>query len=167
MNIYEDMKDMEKEQKEKEIKKDIVKMIRNWSEIFDAPILEKKGLPDSSRQSLAFSLIEEELSELKEAINDQNILEIQDALGDILWVTVRAMMEYGIDPLKTIQAIYISNMSKLDSNYEDVMESIIKYTDQGIQVYPKKLKDGRFAVRRLSDDKILKSYRFKEPNFDF
>jgi NTP pyrophosphatase (non-canonical NTP hydrolase) len=167
MNIYEDMKNMERNEEQKELQSDIVAMIAHWSSVFELPISEKREIPAKERETLAFSLIEEEFVEYQEALENSDLRGIQDSLGDLLWVIVRAMMEYGIDPLKTIRAIYISNMSKLDTSYEDLMESILKYTDEGINVYPKNLSNGYYSVRRLSDNKILKSYKFKEPNFDF
>ena len=58
-------------------------------------------------------MIEEELSELKEAVKDQNIVEVADALTDILYVTYGAGHAYGIDLDKCFDEVQKSNMSKL------------------------------------------------------
>lgn len=97
-------------------KQDVVDMVNHWSEVFHLPILNYPKFPQQERINLAMELIREELAEVHEGINNKDIREVQDGLGDLLWVTLRAMMEFGIDPVKTIEAIYDSNMSKADYN---------------------------------------------------
>jgi len=57
--------------------------------------------------------LEEELSELKEAVNNKDINEIADALTDILYVTYGAGHAYGINLDKCFDEVQNSNMSKL------------------------------------------------------
>jgi len=166
MNISSDMRDMEKDLEEKLIQSDIVRMITVWSELFGAPIQEEKKLPTRDRENLSYKLIEEELQELFEAQNERDLTAIQDALGDLLWVVIRAMMEYGISPLSTIRSIYISNMSKLDTSFKDLLKSAMIYSNKGIETYYKQTEDGRYILKRELDDKILKSHKFKEPKFN-
>jgi len=148
---------------EKKLKKDIVGMIKHWSETFGLPVNETFKLPSPERIRLCFDLIDEEFMETLSAIDDNNEKEIKDGLGDLLWVTVRAMMEFGIDPQETIKSIYESNMSKADTTEEEATITYKKYLDQGIQTYSKKVGD-YFITYRLSDNKVLKSHRFQEPN---
>jgi hypothetical protein len=145
-------------------KKDIVQMIKHWSETFDLPILPKEGFPTTSRMKLALDLIDEEFMETAEAVGNRNLKEVKDGLGDLLWVTVRAMMEFGIDPIDTIQRIYDSNMSKADTTDEDAVATYKHYLAQDIRTYSRK-KDGLFITYRLSDNKVLKSHKFKEPDW--
>jgi len=143
-------------------KNEIIKMIHHWSEVFNLPIKQELAMPDVERVHLAISLIEEELRETKQAIVEKDLREIQDGLGDLLWVVVRAMMEFGVDPEKTIKAIYDSNMSKADVSEEDATITYKKYMDQGIQTYCRERK-GLFITYRVSDNKVLKSHNFKTP----
>lgn len=149
---------MEKEN----ITNDVISMIKDWSEVFDLPIKDTKEFPDIKRMDLSMSLINEEFMETLEGIDNKDIMEVQDGLGDLLWVTVRAMMEFGIDPLETIQKIYVSNMSKADINMDDAIRTYKYYMEQGIQTYSKD-KRGLFITYRTSDNKVLKSHKFKSP----
>ena len=62
---------------------------------------------------LRISLINEELEELKKAISENNIVEVADALTDILYVTYGAGHSFGIDLDKCFNEVQESNMSKL------------------------------------------------------
>ena len=63
---------------------------------------------------LRLSLIEEELVELKEAIENKNLTEVADALTDILYVTYGAGHAFGINLDECFDEVQKSNMSKLD-----------------------------------------------------
>jgi predicted HAD superfamily Cof-like phosphohydrolase len=56
-----------------------------------------------------------------------------DSFGDLLWVTVRGMYEFGIEPQTCIQEIMNSNMSKLDYSKEDAKLTLEKYEKEGIE----------------------------------
>lgn len=145
-------------------KEDIVSMIAHWSTVFNLPIKEEKEFPHRLRTELALKLIDEEFLELCDAIDNKDLIETQDALGDLLWVTVRAMMEFGINPLETIQAIYDSNMSKADFSLDNAELTRNKYLKQGIETYMKET-DGIWLTYRTADDKVLKGIAFEQPNF--
>ena len=65
---------------------------------------------------LRLSLIKEELEELSDAMNKKNLLEVADALTDILYVTYGAGHAFGINLDKCFDEVQNSNMSKLDTN---------------------------------------------------
>ena len=62
---------------------------------------------------LRIDLIKEELQELNEAMNNNDLLEVADALTDILYVTYGAGHAFGIDLDKCFEEVQNSNMSKL------------------------------------------------------
>ncbi|MDC0163661.1 nucleoside triphosphate pyrophosphohydrolase family protein, partial [Candidatus Pelagibacter sp.] len=72
------------------------------------------GLSGEKINTLRINLISEELEELKKAISDNNIVEIADALTDILYVTYGAGHAFGINLDKCFHEVQESNMSKLD-----------------------------------------------------
>ena len=74
---------------------------------------------------LRYELIKEELDEFKEALKNNNLLEVADALTDILYVTYGAGHAFGIDLDKCFEEVQNSNMSKLDKNGKPI------YNDMG------------------------------------
>ena len=83
---------------------------------FNQEVKIKSALSSEKINSLRISLISEELEELKKAIKDNNILEVADALADILYVTCGTGHAFGIDLDKCFNEVQASNMSKLDLN---------------------------------------------------
>ena len=71
------------------------------------------GLSDEKTNKLRIELIKEELEELTEAIKQNDLLEVADALTDILYVTYGAGHAFGIDLDKCFDEVQNSNMSKL------------------------------------------------------
>ena len=69
---------------------------------------------------LRIDLIKEELEELTDAMNNKDLLEVADALTDILYVTYGAGHAFGIDLDKCFDEVQNSNMSKLDENGEPI-----------------------------------------------
>ena len=74
---------------------------------------------------LRIDLIQEELEELTEAMKNRDLLEVADALTDILYVTYGAGHAFGIDLDKCFEEVQNSNMSKLDTNGKPI------YNDKG------------------------------------
>ena len=83
---------------------------------FNQEVKTSSGLSDEKINSLRISLISEELEELKKAISDNNIVEVADALSDILYVTYGAGHAFGINLDKCFNEVQESNMSKLDQD---------------------------------------------------
>ena len=72
---------------------------------------------------LRVDLIKEELGELNEAMKNKDLLEVADALTDILYVTYGAGHAFGIDLDKCFNEVQNSNMSKLDINGKPIFNS--------------------------------------------
>jgi len=90
--------------------------VKKFMETFGQEVKNKAEFPSKKIQDLRVSLIDEELSELKEAIKNKDIKEVADALTDILYVTYGAGHAFGIDLDKCFDEVQRSNMSKLDEN---------------------------------------------------
>tara|TARA_Y100001936_G_scaffold248458_1_gene296382 strand:+ start:1096 stop:1485 length:390 start_codon:yes stop_codon:yes gene_type:complete len=80
---------------------------------FGQDVKTKSELSSEKINSLRISLIKEELNELINAINENDILEVADALTDILYVTYGAGHAFGINLDKCFDEVQKSNMSKL------------------------------------------------------
>ena len=83
---------------------------------FGQEVKSKPSFSTDKINRLRLSLIKEELDELKEAMNNKDLLEVADALTDILYVTYGAGHAFGIDLDKCFDEVQNSNMSKLDKN---------------------------------------------------
>lgn len=120
-------------------------MVSNFTRVMDfmnnfkQEVKYNPEFPDEKVQKLRISLIEEELEELKEAIENKDVVGVADALTDILYVTYGAGAAFGIDLDKCFEEVHNSNMSKLD-------------------------RDGRPIYR--NDGKILKGPDYFEPNLE-
>ncbi len=90
--------------------------VKTFMSTYGQEIKEKAQFPDDKIVQLRIDLIEEELNELKEAIKNNNIVEVADALTDILYVTYGAGHSFGLDLDKCFDEVQNSNMSKLDKN---------------------------------------------------
>ncbi len=83
---------------------------------FGQEVKTKPSFSTDKINKLRLDLIKEELSELTEAMNKKDLLEVADALTDILYVTYGAGHAFGINLDKCFEEVQNSNMSKLDEN---------------------------------------------------
>ena len=93
---------------------------------FGQEVKTKAKLSNDKITDLRISLIKEELEELKKAISDNDLLEIADALTDILYVTYGAGHAFGINLDKCFNEVQDSNMSKLGSDGKPIYNEIGK-----------------------------------------
>jgi predicted HAD superfamily Cof-like phosphohydrolase len=112
-------------------------MVREFMEKFGQKVKDTPKLPSKDVTKLRVRLIQEELHELIDALQDKDIVEVADALTDILYVTYGAGHAFGIDLDKCFAEVQRSNMTKLG-------------------------RDGKPVYR--ADGKIKKGPDFEEPN---
>ena len=99
--------------------------VKIFMETFGQEVKKKPSFSNNKINKLRYDLIEEELSELKEAMQNKDLLEVADALTDILYVTYGAGHAFGIDLDKCFNEVQNSNMSKLGSDNKPI------YNDDG------------------------------------
>ena len=87
---------------------------------FGQEIKSKPSFSTDKINKLRIDLIKEELDELKEAMDNNDLLEVADALTDILYVTYGAGHAFGINLDKCFDEVQNSNMSKLSENGEPI-----------------------------------------------
>ena len=92
---------------------------------FGQEVKEKSSFSSDKINKLRINLIKEELEELKIAIDSKNLIEVADALTDILYVTYGAGHAFGINLDRCFDEVQQSNMSKLDDNGNPI------YNDSG------------------------------------
>ena len=92
---------------------------------FGQEVKEKSSFSSNQINQLRVNLIKEELEELKIAIDSKNLIEVADALTDILYVTYGAGHAFGINLDRCFDEVQQSNMSKLDDDGNPI------YNDSG------------------------------------
>ena len=99
--------------------------VGTFMKTFGQEVKTKPSLSTEKINKLRIELIKEELEELTEAMNNKDLLEVADALTDILYVTYGAGHAFGIDLDQCFEEVQNSNMSKLDENGKPI------YNDSG------------------------------------
>ena len=87
--------------------------VKKFMKTFGQEVKDRAEFPSDKITALRFDLINEELAELKEALENKDIKEVADALTDILYVTYGAGHAFGINLDKCFEEVQNSNMSKL------------------------------------------------------
>ena len=99
--------------------------VGTFMKTFGQEVKDKPAFSTDKINKLRIDLIKEELQELTEAMKNKDLLEVADALTDILYVTYGAGHAFGIDLDKCFEEVQNSNMSKLDENGKPI------YNDSG------------------------------------
>jgi hypothetical protein len=111
--------------------------------------------------------IQEELDELKEAVHDNNIVEVFDALLDIAYVGLgNGALVFGLkDKMeKGYAEVQASNLSKICKTEEEAIETVkVRSEQQGEPCHFEKVGDG-FVVYRSRDTKVMKALSYFSPN---
>ena len=114
-------------------------LVGDFMEAFGQDVQFEPTWPDFNTRELRLELIQEELDELSDAVADRDMIQIADALTDLLYVVYGAGHSFGIDLDECFQEVHASNMSKLGE-------------------------DGRPLYRE--DGKVLKGPSFFEPDLE-
>ena len=99
--------------------------VKTFMQTFGQDVKSKPAFSTDKINDLRYNLIKEELEELKQALDNKDLLEVADALTDILYVTYGAGHAFGIDLDKCFDEVQNSNMSKLGSDGKPI------YNDAG------------------------------------
>lgn len=100
-------------------------MVREFHATFGHPVANEPGLIPKARALRRVEWLQEELDELKDAIEAGDLVEVADALGDLKYLTEGTAIEFGIPLEDVFREIQGSNMSKLDENGQPI------YADSG------------------------------------
>ena len=99
--------------------------VKIFMQTFGQEVKSKPSFSSEKINDLRYNLIKEELEELKQAMANRDILEVADALTDILYVTYGAGHAFGIDLDSCFEEVQNSNMSKLGEDGKPI------YNDSG------------------------------------
>lgn len=104
-------------------KKSTIEQVREFHEAFGVKNEPAPTLSDKKTRQLRVALIQDELYELYKALEDENMVEVLDALVDLEYVIQGAYLQFGLAFLKdsAFNEVHRSNMSKLDENGKAVI----------------------------------------------
>lgn len=122
------------------MKKTTLEQVQEFHETYGLPVLNSPNISDEKTNALRVNLLAEELDELKEALQQGDMVETLDALIDLQYVLDGAFLSFGLHGLKeqAFNEVHRSNMSKLGE-------------------------DGK-PIRRESDGKVLKGPNYFKPD---
>lgn len=142
---------------------DFLTEVKDFHGLMNQPVrYDMEGVP-FDRAELRISLLEEELSEWKKAVEENDKVEQLDALCDMAYVLMGAVIESGFTPRfkEAFQEVHRSNMSKVDYTPEDAELTRKKYADLGIETYTAyDSSTGAYVTHRSADRKVLKSHKY-------
>lgn len=142
--------------------------VAEFHRTFNLPILEQPTIPGHDRCALRVNLLQEELDELKEAIEHKDLISIADALSDIQYVLSGAILEFGLaSKFKDLfEEVQRSNMSKVCPDFKTAQDTLSFYeAKDGTKGYIKE-SDAGFLVYRESDHKVLKSVKYSPADLE-
>ena len=145
---------------------DYIKMVEEFHNTFKAPVLTNPQIPSEERCNLRISLMQEELNEIKEAIKNNDLVEIADGFGDLMVVLCGSILEFGLgNKFNTlIDEVHRSNMSKACDSQQEAIETLLHYKQKdGTEGFYKEV-DGKWLVYRSGDNKVLKSINYSPAN---
>jgi len=115
-------------------------LVGDFMESFGQEVHDGPTLRDSQTQQLRYDLIDEELEELKMAFDNDDIIEVADALTDLLYVVYGAGHAFGIDLDECFLEVHESNMSKLGEDGRPIYREDGKVL-KGSDYFPPNLKE--------------------------
>tara|TARA_R110002049_G_C8878595_1_gene539767 strand:- start:56 stop:523 length:468 start_codon:yes stop_codon:yes gene_type:complete len=132
-----------------------------FHETFKHPVLPSPIIPEKVRCDLRLALLAEELKELEEAIANNDLVEVADALCDLQYVLSGAILEFGLgEKFKTLfDEVQRSNMSKACKTEDEAKATVAHYNAKGTECFYEKEGD-LFLVFREGDRKTLKSVAY-------
>lgn len=146
---------------------DALTQVAQFHDTFQAPVLDTPQLPDAKRCQLRVALLAEELDELREAIAENDIVAVADALCDLQYVLSGAVLEFGLGgSFKALfDEVQRSNMSKACLTEAEAQATVADYTAKGFPCHYV-AQDDRFLVFRDADRKTLKSVGYSPADLE-
>jgi predicted HAD superfamily Cof-like phosphohydrolase len=141
---------------------DALNQVAEFHRTFGAPILNTPQIPDAKRAKLRYDLLAEELLEFWEAVEQQDIVGVADALCDLQYVLSGAVLEFGLGEsfVTLFNEVQRSNLSKACNSLAEAEATVAHYFQKdGTQAHVVEAY-GKFLVYRTADHKVLKSIQY-------
>jgi predicted HAD superfamily Cof-like phosphohydrolase len=143
----------------------LLSSVAAFHRLFRVPVLERPQIPSAERCKLRVDLLEEELNELKAAIDAGDIVEVADALADLQYVLAGSVHEFGLGThfARILDDVHRSNMSKACASLEEARATVAHYrASKNVEARIEETEAG-WLVYRVPDSKVLKSVKYSPP----
>ena len=135
--------------------------VAEFHRTFRVPVLDRPQIPSPERCALRISLLQEELDELRSAVEADDLVEVADALADLQYVLSGAVLEFGLgDRFQSLfDEVHRSNMSKTCADLTEAEATVEHYAglDQPGRV---ERSGNHYLVYREADNKVLKNINY-------
>lgn len=140
--------------------------VAEFHRMFNLPVNDIPVIPDADRCQLRINLLEEELQELKTAVQKKDLVAVADAFCDLQYVLSGAILEFGLgEKFKSLfDEVQRSNMSKVCHSIEEAKKTVEYYRSKRQMEGTIVEKASKFLVFRQSDGKVLKSVNYSQAN---
>ena len=141
---------------------DSLNQVAEFHRTYKHPIVTEPAIPLKVRCNLRIALIQEELDELRDAVEKKDIVEIADALCDIQYVLSGAVLEFGLGEkfAQLFDEVQRSNISKSCNSEEEAILTVKDYQEnKDTKCYYKKVGE-KYLIYREGDNKTLKSINY-------
>lgn len=149
-------------------KLDSLNQVADFHRTFKAPILENPQIPDPKRAKLRYDLLAEELSEFWEAVEQNDLVGVADALCDLQYVLSGAVLEFGLGNkfVSLFNEVQRSNMSKACLTEAEAQATVLYYLEKdGTEAFYE-LSGDKYLVFRKADHKVLKSINYSPADLE-
>jgi len=151
--------------------------VRDFNETFGVPSFDEPQLDifnnNAKLVEYRLSLIREEVSELEQAVKDKDLVEVCDALADIIYVVQGMGASMGINLDKAFDIVHKSNMSKVCETEEEAKSTVVYYEQNKDELgydtpkYRLSSNGKYYVVYNESTMKVLKSINYSPARFDW
>ncbi len=134
-----------------------------FHQLFQHPVKEEPRIPSPDRCALRVNLLSEELQELKEALDQGDLVEAADALCDLQYVLSGAVHELGLGSkfASLFAEVHDSNMSKACTSLEQAEATAARYLETKGEACDIRRVGDKWMVYRSSDQKTVKSIGYR------
>ena len=149
-------------------KLDSLNQVADFHRTFKAPIMENPQIPEPKRAKLRYDLLAEELSEFWEAIEQNDLVGVADALCDLQYVLSGAVLEFGLGEkfVALFNEVQRSNMSKACLTEAEAQATVQYYFEKdGTEAFYE-LSGDKYLVFRKADHKVLKSINYSPADLE-
>lgn len=147
---------------------DSLNQVAEFHRTFGAPILDNPQIPEPKRAKLRYDLLAEELKEFWEAVEQNDIVGVADALCDLQYVLSGAVLEFGLGEkfVDLFNEVQRSNLSKACNSLAEAEATVAHYLQKDGTEAHIVAADGKFLVYRNADHKVLKSIHYSPANLE-